>query len=214
MQLCGGRLSEILFPLGKSCVFDDAMFGRCDHCAGGIHAYPNREQHTLCSIEYSGKAGVTNQPTIRALSERLRLPQESDNERWATIVAGFRYWAENPLLGAGIGAQYEQSKREAPKAQGIHSIFVAFLGETGTLGFSALVLASVCLAIQAWKLIQETGDKPWGILLFGAMMLMLVGGIVQDFFYQRVFGSHLALDLLGECAGHQTYLATEFISGV
>ena len=111
-------------------------------------------------------------------------------------------------------------KREAPRAQGIHSVFVAFLGETGTLGFAALLLAAALIAAHAWKKTQDTADKSWGIMLFGALMLMAVGGIVQDFFYQRVFwfvlglGSAEGMNEKSDLLIDRIYLATVILFGL
>jgi O-antigen ligase len=125
--------------------------------------------------------------------DRITGLQESDLERWESDVAALGYWLKKPVLGAGIGAYYESLRRQPAPPQGIHSTFLWFLGEMGTVGFVALLFAMAVIGARAIRMMREPQQRPWGVLLLGCLMLIAVGGLAQDFFYQRIFWFVLGL---------------------
>jgi O-antigen ligase len=127
------------------------------------------------------------------LMDRITGLQESDLERWESDVAALGYWLKKPVLGAGIGAYYESLRRQPAPPQGIHSTFLWFLGEMGTVGFVALLFAMAVIGARAIRMMREPQQRPWGVLLLGCLMLIAVGGLAQDFFYQRIFWFVLGL---------------------
>jgi hypothetical protein len=152
-----------------------------------------RSQVTVTSMmpgtvaERSAASVLREQYHLQTLFERLIQPQASDLDRWNTITAGLKYWQSHPLFGAGIGAYYESLRRNSVDAQGIHSTFISFLGEMGAFGELALLAALAVIAMQGVNMMRQPANRHWGVLLLGSLSLIVVGGLVQDFFYQRIF---------------------------
>jgi O-antigen ligase len=126
----------------------------------------------------------------------------ADMERVDTIVGGLSSWKENPIFGAGIGRFFESSKKVDPQPKSIHSIYVWFLSEMGIVGFLALLVSAWLLILCAFRLLA-TGDAQWGVTALGCLAMIGVGGLVQDFSYQRIFWFALGL-----CLGTSTKAPT------
>lgn len=118
----------------------------------------------------------------------------ADRERWDTIISGLQAWKTHPVFGAGIGAYFESLRRDGWAPKGIHSIYVWFLSEMGIVGLLALITSAGLLTYSAW-----TGtialDNRWGFIALGSLAFMGIGGLVQDFSYQRIFWFVLGLSL-------------------
>ncbi len=81
------------------------------------------------------------------------------------LSLGLRLWADNPLLGAGLGGYATLTGRDYP-----HNVFVEVAAESGTLG---LTLLSLHLAMLIWSLYR----LPHGharILFLGLLVACLV----------------------------------------
>jgi O-antigen ligase len=147
------------------------------------------------------------------LLDRITAFQQSDLERWESDVAALGYWLKNPVLGAGIGAYYESLLRQPAPPQGIHSTFLWFLGEMGTVGFVALLFALSVIGVRAVSMMREPRQRPWGVLLLGCLMLIAVGGLAQDFFYQRIFWFVLGLAMAAGMTRSQEPMADRVYLG-
>ena len=108
----------------------------------------------------------------------------SDIERWKTVSGGIRLWQENPVLGAGLGAYFEESKREGTPLV-IHNALIWLLAETGLLGFlvffaagGTIIWASMC------RLRDPTDVGATTIFLF--LLAFASMSMVHELLYQRV----------------------------
>ena len=125
-------------------------------------------------------------------STRLLHPSP-DLERWQTILGGLRHWADNPVFGAGMGAYVESIRAAGQKVHGVHSIYIWFLSEMGLVGFGAVFALASLVAVKSWRMMTSPASRPWGFAILGILSFMLIGGLVQDFFYQRIFWFSLGL---------------------
>lgn len=123
---------------------------------------------------------------------RLNHPH-ADRERWDTIVGGLQSWSASPIFGVGIGSYFEAS-RLTGRPKSIHSIYVWFLSEMGVVGLMALLISAGLLTHLAWQKLNEP-DGRWGFTAFSSLTFMGIGGLVQDFSYQRIFWFILGLSL-------------------
>ena len=158
-------------------------------------------------VAYLGAAGLQSALGIEIDADRLfallarpdetggtrLLHPSADIERWETIVGGLRLWADSPVWGAGLGAYVESVLASGAPAQGIHSVYIWFLAEMGLLGLCAVVALAALVAIRAWRMTSVPPARPWGFTILGVFSLMAIGGLVQDFFYQRIFWFVLGL---------------------
>ena len=139
-------------------------------------------------------AYVVNPASLVQSDEASRLLHPTaDIERWETIAGGLRLWLDRPLFGAGIGAYVESLRHAGLKMQGIHSVYIWFLAEMGLVGLAAAVGAGAFIAVKAWRMMGLRASRPWGLAIIGVLSFMALGGIVQDFFYQRIFWFVLGL---------------------
>ena len=115
-------------------------------------------------------------------------------ERFDTIVGGLSSWKESPIFGAGIGRYFEASKKVDVQPKSIHSIYIWFLSEMGIVGLTALLTSAGLLTFNAFELLS-TDNARWGFTALGCLSLMGIGGLVQDFSYQRIFWFVLGLCL-------------------
>ena len=118
----------------------------------------------------------------------------ADRERWDTIISGLQAWKSHPIFGAGIGAYFESLRRDGWPPKGIHSIYVWFLSEMGIVGLLALITSAGLLTYSAWAGTIAL-DNRWGLIALGSLAFMGIGGLVQDFSYQRIFWFVLGLSL-------------------
>lgn len=123
---------------------------------------------------------------IVALASR----QEQIVARWGYIQKGLSYWANNPLLGIGIGAfpQLDPSKAI------IHNTYIWLLVETGIIGFLvfiALIYRGVRNFLISVKLLYE--DRNLAIGAFAGFVAMLGFAIGIEMLYQRHFWLLMAL---------------------
>lgn len=121
------------------------------------------------------------------------LHPSSDIERWDTIVGGLRLWVDSPLFGAGLGAYVEALLASGQRAQGIHSTYIWFLSEMGIIGLGVVMALAALIAVRAWRMMATLPSAPWGFTIVGILSFMAIGGLVQDFFYQRIFWFLLGL---------------------
>ncbi|WP_424630051.1 lysylphosphatidylglycerol synthase domain-containing protein [Bradyrhizobium sp. SYSU BS000235] len=136
---------------------------------------------------------ISPSESAKTKTTRLNHPY-ADLERADTIVGGLTSWKESPIFGAGIGRYFETSKKVDLNPKSIHSIYVWFLSEMGMVGLIALLASAGLLTFSAFKLLP-TDDARWGFTALGCLTLMGIGGLVQDFSYQRIFWFVLGLCL-------------------
>ena len=127
---------------------------------------------------------------------------QADSERWETIKAGLTLWKEHPTFGAGIGAYFESLRRKGEEPKGIHSVYIWFLAEMGAVGLLALLSAGGLLAYSGWTAFS-TQHRQWGFTALGCLTCMGIGGLVQDFSYQRIFWFVLGLSIARPPTGDQ-----------
>ncbi len=136
-----------------------------------------------------------NNPAAPPAVETTRLNHpHADQERWDTILGGLQAWKNHPLFGAGIGAYFESIRRLGDVPKGIHSIYIWFLSEMGIVGLLALLTSAAILTYSGWTAIA-TLESRWGFTALGSLVLMGIGGLAQDFSYQRIFWFVLGLSL-------------------
>ncbi|MCH7692783.1 MAG: flippase-like domain-containing protein [Proteobacteria bacterium] len=156
---------------------------------------------TALGIELNSDAVFVTLAELDKLGVTRLLHPSSDIERWETIVGGLRLWIDSPLLGAGLGAYVEWARAAGLKAQGIHSVYIWFLAEMGILGLGVVMGLAVLIAIRAWRMMATPSSTPWGFTMVGILAVMAVGGLVQNFFYQRIFWFLLGLTAAVDSAG-------------
>lgn len=119
---------------------------------------------------------------------------EADVERWDTIVRGMELWTERPVFGAGVGALVESLRRTGQSAIGIHSIYVWFLAEMGVVGLLTLLACGATFLRQGVALVRDgMSTVHRGTALVGIVAFLAISGLVQDFFFQRIFWFLLGL---------------------
>lgn len=117
----------------------------------------------------------------------------SEVERWQTIREALALWREHRVFGTGLGGYMHWRLESGAKPQVVHSVPVWLLAEMGLVGFTATVALAARLAYKGWRLVVGGTQAAWGIGLLGILLIMGVGGLVHDFFYQRLFWFLLGL---------------------
>jgi O-antigen ligase/uncharacterized membrane protein YbhN (UPF0104 family) len=151
-------------------------------------------------------------------TSRIFHPQ-GDAHRLDTITGGLELWKDSPLFGAGIGAYVEMLQRAGETTLGIHSTYVWFLAEMGVVGLVGFLGCGLVLAHNAWGAIERPTTQAWGLTTIAIVAFMAVGGIAQDFFYQRIFWFLLGLVAAGAHmrkseASDRLFLATVVSFGI
>ena len=112
-------------------------------------------------------------------------PSEAD--RWMTISDGWKLFLDHPILGSGLGAYVQQRVASGQRGDVIHSVPVWLLAETGVFGFALILVLTWMIARQGWKLRASPVTAAYGWGLLATLAVITVGGLVHDFFYQRIF---------------------------
>jgi hypothetical protein len=183
--------------------------------------FPYLARFAAIALNYVFGADIEAEALFAALARpdehgntRLLHPT-SDIERWETIVGGLRLWVDRPVLGAGIGAYVQWLLATGQRGQGIHSIYVWFLSEMGVVGLAALLALGTRVVFWAWRMMAVPAAAPWAFTTLGILALMAIGGLVQDFFFQRLFWFALGFSgAMAAAAANETSDARLFLAAV
>ncbi|WP_276199938.1 lysylphosphatidylglycerol synthase transmembrane domain-containing protein [Chelatococcus sp. XZ-Ab1] len=117
----------------------------------------------------------------------------ADSERWETVWRGLELWREAPVFGHGLGGFIHDRLVQGKSSQVIHNVPVWVLAEMGLVGF--VMFAAALLLFVRGLVLQRTA--PGAALPVNAALICLaafcLGGLTQDFFYQRLFWFVLGL---------------------
>ncbi len=134
----------------------------------------------------AGADGVipkTTSPVIRILAE------QSDSERWQSVVWGWQLWLHHPIFGGGLGAFVHDRVANGQSFLVIHSVPIWLLSDLGILGFALIASA---FAVLLYCCLKHRSN----IWMSGTLILVscyAIGGLVHDLFFQRVFWFLLGL---------------------
>lgn len=143
---------------------------------------------SLSTVLGHGNFGDLLAESTRVRSMGLRLSAlDSENDRWMILQQAWAMFREHPVFGAGLGAYMEQNLAAGLKLQVIHSVPLWLLAETGLMGAGFAAFLVVLLLRATWRMYQKRETAPLGWGLIGLVLLMLIGGLVHDFLYQRIF---------------------------
>ncbi len=142
-----------------------------------------------------GWASLTNASPDALLSSLTRtdalglriMHAESEAERWRTIADGWHIFLDHPVFGSGLGGYMEQRLSLGREGDVIHSVPVWLLAETGVVGTALIIFLAWTIMREGWRLRSFSTTSPYGWGLLAAMAVMTAGGLVHDFFYQRIF---------------------------
>lgn len=154
---------------------------------------------------------TSTKPTAEVKTTRLDHPH-ADAERLGTIVGGLSSWKEKPVFGVGIGRFFESSKLVDATPKSIHSVYVWFLSEMGLFGLFALLASAGLMSYSAWTM-MTTHDARWGFTALGCLVIIGIGGVVQDFTYQRVFWFVMGLSLTTKLPTNGSLLKDRILVG-
>lgn len=117
----------------------------------------------------------------------------ADSERWETVWRGLALWREAPIFGQGLGGFIHDRLVQGKTSQVIHNVPVWVLAEMGLVGF--LMFAAALLLVVRGLVLQRAA--PGAAVPANAALICLavfcLGGLTQDFFYQRMFWLVLGL---------------------
>ena len=134
----------------------------------------------------------------RILSSQDSIAQGTDTvgTRYELWQAGTEMWKAHPMQGIGVGQFPLQLSRYAPgilidrSAQiGPHSMYVAVLSETGTVGailFGLLIVTALGTLIKAYRR-SEGHDRQLVTTWLIILLSLLVGGITKHDQYDKLF---------------------------
>ncbi|CFX33466.1 membrane protein of unknown function [Candidatus Filomicrobium marinum] len=111
----------------------------------------------------------------------------SDQERMESIVQGLELWRQAPLLGHGLGGFIHDRIAHGQKALVIHNVPVWILAEMGLVGFALIATGFVMFVggLMSYRLLPNA--KIVANAAFICLVAFCLGGLTQDFFYQRIF---------------------------
>jgi len=117
----------------------------------------------------------------------------ADSERWETVWRGLELWREAPVFGHGLGGFIHDRLVQGKSSQVIHNVPVWVLAEMRLVGF--VMFAAALLLFVRGLVLQRTA--PGAAVPANAALICLavfcLGGLTQDFFYQRLFWFVLGL---------------------
>ncbi|MCX7098535.1 MAG: lysylphosphatidylglycerol synthase domain-containing protein [Methylococcales bacterium] len=109
---------------------------------------------------------------------------DSNTERWVTLVHGWELWLQSPLLGAGLGVFFAQSTAWLGHPQVIHSTPLWILAELGLLGLTVLAWVFYMLVRQGLVSLKTSPANRSLLLLLAVFAIF---GLAHEIFYQRIF---------------------------
>lgn len=129
------------------------------------------------------------QPDAFKVSKLARtvVRKSSDRERIETIVQGLELWRQAPLLGHGLGGFMQDRIANGHKALVIHNVPVWVLAEMGLVGFALIATGFVMFVrgLMSYRLLPDA--RLVANAAFICLIAFCLGGLTQDFFYQRIF---------------------------
>ncbi|HEX9791284.1 MAG TPA: O-antigen ligase family protein, partial [Kiloniellales bacterium] len=108
----------------------------------------------------------------------------SDEQRWKSVEGGLRLWRENPVLGAGLGAHFEETKRSGEPLV-IHNTLIWLLAETGLVGFLVFFSAGVAIFWASTRRLRDPTDVG-ATTIFLFLLAFASMSMVHELLYQRV----------------------------
>jgi glycosyltransferase involved in cell wall biosynthesis len=124
---------------------------------------------------------------------------ESLQQRWFSVEAAIKLWAEHPIFGAGLGAFMNKVMEEGVGPLVIHATPAWVLTEFGIVGalliFGPPLLGLIIIA-RRWRGRQQ----PRQALLLTLGPAFLLFGLLHDLSYQRLFWLMLGAALAGTTA--------------
>ena len=123
---------------------------------------------------------------IEPLAHALRPhADESDAQRWQSIVLGVQAWLRHPVLGGGLGTFLLERETAHLPLVVIHSVPIWFLAEMGLAGLAAYVVFVASLATAGVAALVRNDGNARGLLIVAAVFVLM--GLVHDIFFQRTF---------------------------
>jgi hypothetical protein len=136
--------------------------------------------HFLPSI--TGLIGTQTNP-IGSLQSNFS-SDNSNFERWETILHGVDMWIYSPWIGAGLGVFIESSSTWFKQPMVIHSTPIWILAEFGLVG--VVVFFAVFLNIGL-SVIRNGLVMPLNRAVFMLFLVFAIFGLFHEIFYQRIF---------------------------
>lgn len=112
--------------------------------------------------------------------------ENSNKERWLTLMHGMELWQESPIMGAGLGVFMAHSAQWLGYSQVIHSTPVWILAEFGLLGIGIIGWAFLVLIRYSWPT-REHRQHADRSALFLLLMMFAIFSQFHEVFYQRIF---------------------------
>ncbi|MBB4015693.1 MULTISPECIES: lysylphosphatidylglycerol synthase transmembrane domain-containing protein [Chelatococcus] len=139
-----------------------------------------------------GGGGVAEGALVQTFAQGMERAH-ADSERWETVWRGLELWREAPVFGHGLGGFIHDRLVQGKTSQVIHNVPVWVLAEMGLVGF--VMFAAALLLFVRGLVLQRTA--PGAAVPANAALICLavfcLGGLTQDFFYQRLFWFVLGL---------------------
>lgn len=114
--------------------------------------------------------------------------------RFSRVIVAFEIWAQNPVLGVGIGSFKKESDIMLAKVgddggRGAHNAYTEILAETGLLGF--IPFMAVLFVVTRQFLVSVKPDYPdvdfWRPYFFAAFVGQLGANWFNSYIWERLF---------------------------
>jgi len=109
---------------------------------------------------------------------------DSNQERWITIVKGLEMWQEYPVLGSGLGVFHARSSMWTLHPQVIHSTPIWILAEFGLVGAATLGGLFFFLSCHG---IRSSSIQPARRILLFVLLVFTMFCLLHEISYQRIF---------------------------
>ena len=133
---------------------------------------------------------------------RERYQSVDENIRYSLWYAGFQMWADNPIVGIGMGRFQLELSNYLPGlipgkfgALSTHNMFVKVLAETGIVGFG-LFIAIIWAALRGLRRARppEISSKLHiSDVWFAALLVIVLGGLLKDDHADKLFWLFLGI---------------------
>jgi hypothetical protein len=119
---------------------------------------------------------------------------ESNAQRWQSIVLGLQAWLQHPVFGNGLGAFLLDRMNAGLPVIVIHSVPVWFMAEMGLVGLAGYVIFVASLLWYGVLALWRNPGRARGLLVVVTVFVLM--GLVHDVFFQRTFWFAIGLLLV------------------
>ncbi len=119
----------------------------------------------------------------RGAMQSLFSGEDSNQQRWTSVVKGLELWLQSPILGTGLGTFIEMSTAWFDQPLVIHSTPVWILAEFGLVGAALFSWIFIRLVIQSISARRRPEHRVLAMLL----LIFVVFCQAHEILYQRIF---------------------------